>query len=48
MAAYSKRQNLHDTALLLLSGCLEKYRRTGIQGAIYACVVEQASENNWL
>jgi uncharacterized protein YyaL (SSP411 family) len=48
MAAYSKRQNLHDTALLVLSGCLEKYRRTGIQGAIYACVVAQAIENSWL
>ncbi|GHO91291.1 thioredoxin domain-containing protein [Reticulibacter mediterranei] len=48
MAVYSKRQNLHDTALLVLSGCLEKYRRTGIQGAIYACVVAQAIENSWL
>jgi uncharacterized protein len=48
MSAYSKRQNLHDTALLVLSGCLEKYRRTGIQGAIYACVVAYAIENGWL
>lgn len=48
MSVYSKRQNLHDTALLVLSGCLDKYRRTGIQGAIYACVVAQAIENNWL
>jgi uncharacterized protein YyaL (SSP411 family) len=48
MAVYSNRQNLHDTALLVLSGCLEKYRRTGIQGAIYACVVAQAIENSWL
>ncbi|HZR44236.1 MAG TPA: hypothetical protein VFB12_29255, partial [Ktedonobacteraceae bacterium] len=47
MSVYSKRQNLRDTALLVLSGCLEKYRRTGIQGAIYACVVEQAIENKW-
>jgi uncharacterized protein YyaL (SSP411 family) len=48
MAMYSKRQNLRDTALLVLSGCLEKYRRTGIQGAVYACVVAQAIENKWL
>ncbi len=48
MSVYSKRQNLHDTALLVLSGCLEKYRRTGIQGAIYACVVAYAIENGWL
>ncbi len=48
MATYSKRQNLHDTALLVLSGCLERYRRTGIQGAIYASVVAQAIENSWL
>jgi uncharacterized protein YyaL (SSP411 family) len=48
MAKYSNRQNLRDTGLLVLSGCLEKYRRTGIQGAIYACVVVQAIENKWL
>ncbi len=48
MSAYSKRQNLRDTGLLVLSGCLEKYRRTGIQGAIYACVVAYAIENGWL
>jgi uncharacterized protein YyaL (SSP411 family) len=48
MAAYSHRQNLHDSALLVLSGCLEKYRRTGIQGAIYACVIAHATDNNWL
>lgn len=48
MAAHSKRQHLHDTGLLVLSGCLEKYQRTGIQGAIYACVVAQAIENHWL
>jgi hypothetical protein len=48
MSVYSKRHNLHDTALLVLSGCLEKYRRTGIQGAIYACVVAQSIENDWL
>lgn len=48
MSEYSKRRSLHDTALLVLSGCLEKYRRTGIQGAVYACVVAQAIENKWL
>jgi uncharacterized protein YyaL (SSP411 family) len=48
MSTYSKRQHLHDTALQVLSGCLEKYRNTGIQGAIYACVVAQAVENKWL
>ena len=48
MSVYSKRQSLRDTGLLVLSGCLEKYRRTGIQGAIYACVVAQAIENCWL
>ena len=48
MAAYSKRHNLRDTGLLVLSACLEKYRRAGIQGATYACVVAQALENKWL
>jgi uncharacterized protein len=48
MAAYSKRQHLHDTGLLVLSGCLDKYRRAGIQGAMYACVVQRAIENKWL
>ncbi|QBD82156.1 thioredoxin domain-containing protein [Ktedonosporobacter rubrisoli] len=48
MAAYSKRANLRDTGLLVLSSCLNKYYRTGIQGAIYACVVAQAIENKWL
>jgi uncharacterized protein YyaL (SSP411 family) len=48
MAAYSKRQNLHDTGMLVLSGCLDKYRRAGIQGAMYACVVQRAIENKWL
>ncbi len=48
MSVYSKRQNMHDTALLVLSGCLEQYRRTGIQGAIYACVVAYAIEHGWL
>lgn len=48
MAAHSKRAHLRDTGLLVLSGCLDKYRRTGIQGAVYACVVAQAIENGWL
>jgi uncharacterized protein YyaL (SSP411 family) len=48
MAAYSKRSHLRDTGLLVLYGCLEKYRRAGIQGAIYSCVVAQAIENGWL
>ncbi len=48
MAAHSKRQHLHDTGVLVLSGCLDKYRRAGIQGAIYACVVQRAIENKWL
>jgi uncharacterized protein YyaL (SSP411 family) len=48
MSVYSKRQNLKDTGLLVLSGCLEKYRSSGIQGATYACVVVQAIENTWL
>ncbi len=48
MAAYSKRSHLRDTGLQVLYGCLEKYRRAGIQGAIYSCVVAQAIENGWL
>ncbi len=48
MYEYSKRQSLRDTGLLVLSGCLDKYRRTGIQGAIYACVVSRSIEKEWL
>ncbi len=48
MAVHSKRQNLRDVGLLVLFGCLEKYRHTGIQGAIYASVVARAIENGWL
>jgi uncharacterized protein YyaL (SSP411 family) len=48
MSVYSGRQNLKETGLLVLSGCLDKYRRTGIQGAAYACVVVQAIEKKWL
>ncbi len=48
MAVYSKRSSLRDTGLRVLSGCLERYLRTGIQGATYACVVAQAVKNQWL
>jgi uncharacterized protein YyaL (SSP411 family) len=48
MAEYSKRRNLRDTGLLVLSGCLDRYRASGIQGATYACVVEQAINHQWL
>jgi uncharacterized protein YyaL (SSP411 family) len=48
MAVHSKQQTLRDTSLLVLSGCLEKYRRAGIQGSIYACVVQRVIENEWL
>ena len=48
MSVYSGRQNLKETGLLVLSGCLDKYSRTGIQGAAYACVVVQAIEKKWL
>jgi uncharacterized protein YyaL (SSP411 family) len=48
MAVHSKRHHLHDTGLLVLSGCLEKYLRAGIQGAAYTCVVARAVENGWV
>jgi uncharacterized protein YyaL (SSP411 family) len=48
LAVYSQQPQFHDSALLLLSRCLERYRRSGIQGAVYACVVAQAIENQWL
>ncbi len=48
MSAYSKRHNLRETGLLVLSACMEKYRRAGIQGATYACVVVEALANKWL
>lgn len=48
MSAHSKRKPLRETGLRVLSGCLDKYRRTGIQGAIYACVVANAVEHGWL
>ncbi|GCE46558.1 hypothetical protein EI42_00069 [Thermosporothrix hazakensis] len=47
MAVYSKREHLRETALLVLAACLEKYRRTGIEGALYACIVQAAIENAW-
>ena len=48
MAKHSKRPNLHATGVLVLAGCIEKYRHTGIQGATYACVVAEAVENSWI
>lgn len=48
MAAHSRRSHLRDTGLLVLYSSLEKYRRAGIQGATYACVVAQAVESGWL
>ncbi|MBE3557769.1 MAG: thioredoxin domain-containing protein [Ktedonobacteraceae bacterium] len=48
MAAYSGQQELRDAGLRVLSGCLEKYRRTGIRGVIYAAVVARAFEKGWL
>lgn len=48
MAAYSHRAHLRDTGLLVLYGCLDKYRQAGIQGAAYACVVARVIENGWL
>ncbi len=48
LAAYTEQQDVRDTGLLVLSRCLDMYRRTGIQGAIYANVVLHAMENDWL
>ncbi|MFL5664214.1 MAG: thioredoxin domain-containing protein [Ktedonobacteraceae bacterium] len=48
MAVYSKRSSMRHTGLRMLSGCLGKYVRTGIQGATYACVVAEAVKNQWL
>ncbi|GCE24991.1 hypothetical protein KDA_04750 [Dictyobacter alpinus] len=44
MSAYSHRKSLHDTALRVLSSCQDKYYRSGIQGALYACIVARANE----
>ncbi len=41
-------QNLRSAGLLVLSNCLDIYRRTGIQGAVYASVVLNAIEKQWL
>src|SRR5579863_5996224 len=48
MAVHSKRQNLQSTGVLVLAGCIEKYRRAGIQGVTYACVVAEAVEYAWI
>jgi len=48
LALYSEQKNLHDIGLRILSSCLALYRRTGIQGAIYASIVLRAIENRWL
>jgi uncharacterized protein YyaL (SSP411 family) len=48
IALYSQQPQMREEGLRVLSGCLEKYRRTGIQGAVYACVIAQALENNWI
>lgn len=48
MAAHSKRQHLRETGLQVLAGCLEQYRRAGIQGVLYASVIARADENGWL
>ncbi|HLJ34826.1 MAG TPA: DUF255 domain-containing protein [Ktedonobacteraceae bacterium] len=48
MAVHSRRQNLHTTGVLVLAGCIEKYRLAGIQGVTYACVVAEAVEQHWI
>ena len=48
MAVHSRRQNLHTTGVLVLAGCIEKYRLAGIQGVTYACVVAEAVEQRWI
>lgn len=48
LATYSEQKDLHELGLLILSNCLALYRRTGIQGAIYASIVLRAIENKWL
>lgn len=48
MAVHSKRQHLREVGLHVLAGCLELYRRAGIQGAFYAGVVARACEKGWL
>jgi uncharacterized protein YyaL (SSP411 family) len=48
LALHSEQKEQRDTGLLILSNCLAMYRRTGIQGAVYASVVLRATENTWL
>ncbi len=48
IAAQSEQKSLYDTGLRVLSNGLGKYRRTGIQGAVYASVVLRAIEKQWL
>ncbi|GAC1407220.1 MAG: hypothetical protein NVSMB49_27050 [Ktedonobacteraceae bacterium] len=48
MAAFAEQQHLRDRGLSVLSHCLDKYRRTGIQGAVYASVVLRVLEKRWL
>jgi uncharacterized protein YyaL (SSP411 family) len=48
IAAYTKRQNLRHAALLVLVRCKERYDRSGIQGAHYACIVTRSLEQKWL
>ena len=47
MAVHSRRE-LHTTGVLVLAGCIEKYRLAGIQGVTYACVVAEAVEHSWI
>ncbi|GER86385.1 hypothetical protein KDW_05470 [Dictyobacter vulcani] len=48
LSAYSQKQTFHDNAMRVLVGGLNKYYHSGIQGALYACIVAQASEQQWL
>lgn len=48
MAVRSRRKNLHTTGVLVLTGCIEKYRLAGIQGVTYACVVAEAVAHAWM
>ncbi len=48
LAAYGEQKDLRETGLRVLSNCLPIYRRTGIQGALYASIVLRAIENKWV
>ena len=48
IAVYDEQKDLCNTGLLVLSNCLDMYRRTGIQGVVYASTVLNAIEKNWL